>query len=59
MNIEHHFLIKYGLHNFVSSYRTGRKRVFLIGNREGLKMVKHAKYLIEESFGESAEICVI
>ena len=59
MNIEQHFLIKYGLHNFVSWHRTSRQKVFRIKSMEGQDMIKDAKYLIKENFGETAEIRVI
>ena len=59
MNIERQFLIKYGLHNFVSWHRTSMSHVFHIKSMEGQNMIRHAKNLITESFGEAAEIHVI
>jgi len=59
MNIEQHFLIKYGLHNFVTCALTSGKHIFLIKNKEGQNMIRHAKTLIKESFGETTEIQVI
>jgi len=59
MNTEQHFLIKYGLHNFVTYTPTSGKRIFLIKNMEGRNMIRHAKTLIKESFGETIEIQVI
>ena len=59
MNIEHHFLIKYGLHNFVTCGLTSGKHIFLIKKMEGRNMIRHAKNLIKECFGETAEIQVV
>ena len=63
MNTEHTFLIRYGLHNFVSCGPTPgskhRKAVFAIKRREGPVMVDHAKFLIRENFGETADVRVI
>lgn len=53
------FLIKYGLHNFVTSARTGERLVFFIRNAGGQTMIDHAKKLIEGSFGPTATVAVI
>jgi hypothetical protein len=52
-------LIKYGLHNFVTCAMMSGKHIFLIKNMESQNMIHHAMNLIEESFGETAEIQVI
>ena len=59
MNIEQHFLIKYGLHNFVTYGLTSGKHIFLIKKMEGRNMIRHAKNLIKECIGETAEIQVV
>ncbi len=59
MSTEQHFLIKYGLHSFVTCAITSGRHIFLIKKMEGPSMIRHAMNLIEESFGETAEIQVI
>ena len=59
MNTEKHFLIKYGLHNYVSCARTHGRKVFSIRSIEGQNMISHAEKLIRGGFGETAEIQVI
>ncbi|MBC8267192.1 MAG: hypothetical protein H8E36_00395 [Rhodospirillaceae bacterium] len=59
MNTEQHFLIKYGLHNFVTCTRKCGKQVFLIRSMEGQNMIAHAKNLIKGGFGETTEIQTI
>jgi hypothetical protein len=56
MNKEQNFLVRYGLHNFVTVALAGDHHVFAICKAEGRKMVGHAQYLIKESFGEAAEV---
>lgn len=58
MTNEHNFLIIYGLHNFVSHAKDGRKSVFTIRGREGLKMIHHATSLITGNYGNAADIQV-
>ena len=59
MNKEQNFLVKYGLHNFVTCERTRDKHVFFIKGMEGQNMISHAKYLIKGGFGEATSIEVI
>jgi hypothetical protein len=59
MSNEQNFLITYGLHNFVTHALTKGKHVFSIGGVESHKMISHAKNLITESFGETADIQVV
>jgi len=59
MNKEQNFLVKYGLHNFVTCAHSRGKHVFFIKRLEDQNMVCHAKYLIQSSFGETATIEVI
>ena len=59
MNTEQHFLIKYGLHNFVTCARTSGKQVFFIRSTESQNMTNHAQHLIKEGFGETVDIRII
>lgn len=52
------FLVTYGLHNFVTYSQKRGKHVFYIQDKEGQNMIRHAKALIEGSFGKSANIQV-
>ena len=56
MTTEHNFLITYGLHNFVTFAQPGGKQTFIIQGVESLKMIRHAKSLIQGSYGKSAHI---
>lgn len=58
MSNEQDFLIKYGLHNFVTGSQKRGKRVFVIKGMENQILVSHARHLIEEGFGASASIQV-
>jgi len=51
MTIEHKFLITYGLQNFVTHAKSGKKHVFIINQKESQIMVNHAKSLIKGSYG--------
>lgn len=55
---EQNFLVRYGLHNFVTYSLERGKHVFSIQGTEGMNMIKHAQALIEGSFGKSASIRV-
>jgi len=59
MSKEQIFLVTYGLHNFVTHDRTGATPGFCIRSKEGLTMTRHAKGLIEDSFGDATEIHVV
>lgn len=59
MTKEQTFLITYGLHNFVTCALKSGKRVFFIKCKEGQSMIRHAKHLIKESFGEATDIRMI
>ncbi len=59
MNQEQEFLIKYGIHNFVSYQRLQNTPVFSIRKSVRHKMVSHAQKLIQGAFGELAEIKLI
>ncbi len=56
MSNEQDFLIKYGLHNFVTGSHKRGKRVFIIRGMENPILVSHARHLIEEGFGASTSI---
>ena len=58
MSKEQNFLIRYGLHNFVSCPPSGANRTFVIKNLKNKELVSHARYLIKESFGEAVNIHV-
>jgi len=59
MSNEQDFLIKYGLHNFVTGSHKRGKRVFVIKGMENQTLVSHAQHLIKEGFGASATIQMI
>jgi hypothetical protein len=59
MNKEQNFLIKYGLHNFVTCAKERGRDVFFIKGLKDKSMVRHAKHLILSSFGESTDIKVV
>ncbi|NQU58364.1 MAG: hypothetical protein HQ513_14095 [Rhodospirillales bacterium] len=59
MNKEQNFLVRYGLHNFVTCARARGKHVFFIKGLEDQSMICHAKYLIKSCFGEAAAIEVV
>jgi hypothetical protein len=56
MTTEQHFLITYGLHNFVSHAPALGRNAFVIRSLEGPDMVRHATSLIEGSYGDRADI---
>jgi len=55
MILEQNFLVRYGLHNFVTLAPTGKK-TFVIKGMENQNMVSHAKRLIEDTFGGRLDI---
>lgn len=57
MSNEQNFLIRYGLHNYVSHVQTnGKQSTFFIESKESQNMVGHALSLIKDRFGNSANI---
>lgn len=57
MSNEQIFLIRYGLHNFVTHVQTSRKQsTFFIEKTESQNMVGHAWNLIKDRFGDSANV---
>jgi hypothetical protein len=54
--MENEFLIRYGLHNFVTYAQLGSENAFVIQGVESPKMIRHAMSLIKGSFGRSANI---
>jgi len=57
MSNEQIFLIRYGLHNFVTHVQTSRKQsTFFIEKTESQNMVGHALTLIKDRFGDSANV---
>ena len=59
MNKEQNFLVRYGLHTFVTCERTSGSHVFFIKGMEGQNMICHAKNLIKGGFGETTTIAVV
>ncbi|MBC8269075.1 MAG: hypothetical protein H8E36_10030 [Rhodospirillaceae bacterium] len=59
MNKEQNFLVRYGLHNFVTCERARGRHVFFIKGREDQSMICHATYLIKDGFGETTPIEII
>lgn len=53
---EQDFLIRYGLHNFVTFHQKGNLPSFSIKITETTKMVRHAQNLIRETYGEMTDI---
>ena len=53
------FLIKYGIHNFVSCALNGGKKVFYIRKSERETMITHARSLIEGGYGKAVEIRMV
>lgn len=57
MSNEQNFLIRYGLHNFVTHVQISRKQsTFFIESTESQNMVGHALSLIKDRFGDGATI---
>jgi len=58
MSREQNFLVTYGLHNFVTYTPKHGAHSFFIRGSERQKMIRHAKSLIEGTFGETVDIQV-
>lgn len=58
MTVESNFLIKFGLHHFVSYTRGNGKSRFVVDRNEGKAMIAHAKHIIAEMFGAPAVVSV-
>ena len=58
MSLESNFLIKFGLHHFVSHSGGNDMSHFVVDGREGETMISHAKYLIEEMYGAPSVVSV-
>ncbi|MDP7426091.1 MAG: hypothetical protein QF394_11835 [Rhodospirillales bacterium] len=57
MSNEQNFLIRYGLHNFVTHVQTSSMQsTFFIESTESQNMVGHALTLIKDRFGDSANV---
>ncbi len=59
MNKEQTFLIKYGLHNFVTFARSKGRSVFFIKGLKDKSMISHAKRLIQECFDGTTDIKIV
>lgn len=58
MTIESNFLIKFGLHHFVSYSRNKGESRFFVDGTESKTMIAHAKNIIEEMYGAPSVVCV-
>ncbi|WP_425405001.1 hypothetical protein [Hwanghaeella sp.] len=58
MSVESNFLIKFGLHHFVSHAKGDGTSRFVVDGSEGPAMIAHAKYLIEEMYGAPSVVSV-
>ncbi len=59
MNKQQNFLVRYGLHGFVRFVSERGRQTFLIKDLQDSKMIAHAKWLIQSTFGESTQIRVL
>lgn len=50
------FLIRYGLHSFVTYHPKGSSPSFSIKTSETTKMVRHAQKIIREAYGDKTDI---
>lgn len=56
MITEQNFLVRYGLHNFISCTQINGRITFLIRGIVSQKLICHAEHLITEAFGDLMEI---
>jgi len=59
MTIEQTFLVKKGIHNFVSYVEDSGKFTFFIRKSERDHMIRHAMMLIQGGYGEAADIRIV
>lgn len=59
MTVEQIFLVKKGIHNFVSYAEDGGKFTFFIRKNERENMIRHAMMLIQGGYGERADIRIV
>lgn len=59
MSTEENFLVRYGLHNFVTSTLASGRQVFLIKSKQSQDMISHAMYLIKGKFGDNVDIKLV
>lgn len=59
MSNEENFLVRYGLHNFVTSTLASGRQTFLIKSMQSQEMISHAMDLIKGKFGDGAEIKLV
>jgi len=59
MSVEQTFLMKYGIHNFVSYVENSGKFTFFIRRNQRESMIQHAMKLIQGGYGETADIRII
>ena len=56
MNTEQNFLVRYGLHNFVTCAERDGKNTFSIKPGSSPSLMRHAEFLIKETFGDVMEV---
>lgn len=59
MTVEQNFLVKKGIHNFVSYVEDSGKFTFFIRKDERENMIRHAMMLIQGGYGETADIRIV
>ena len=59
MSLESQFLVKYGLHGFVTVSKSKRRSVFSINGAEGPKMINHATHLISEMYDGRSVVQIV
>lgn len=58
MTVESKFLIRFGLHHFVSHSKDDGTARFVVDGSEGQTMIAHAKNIIEEMYGAPSIVSV-
>jgi hypothetical protein len=58
MSVESNFLIKFGLHHFVSYSNGNGPSQFVVDSDESQTMIAHAKNIIEEMYGAPSVVSV-
>ncbi len=59
MTLEQHFLIRYGLHHFVSCKAQAGRFIFCIRKTQRETMIQHAQRIIQGGYGEMADIQLV
>lgn len=56
MITEQNFLVRYGLHNFVTFRQNEGKNIFFIRSLESQNMIRHAQRLIKDTYGDVLDV---